>query len=415
VSVPLRDADAVLQELARTEAGRALAELADRQAGVWVVGGAVRDVLLGRRPREIDVVVEGDATALARRLAGTLGAELSLHPSFGTASVAGPGRERIDLAAARSETYPQPGALPVIAPAPLEQDLARRDFSINAIAVAAGGPAAGELRAVAHALDDLLDGRLRVLHDESFRDDPTRLLRLARYTARTGFDPDEHTLLLAARAVRDGALTQVSGARVGAELRLALREPDPPRVLEEMRRLGLVAALHPRLRWEPSLAAAATGLLSREDRRDLMLLSSLALPLVVSADPAPAAELRAWLDRLEFPAADRDRVIATALAVPELIDTLEAATRPSELRAAAGPAPLEAVALAGALGPAEAARRWLAELRHVRLQIGGEDLLAAGIPAGPEIGRRLSAALDARLDGGLDAGPEAELHAALAA
>lgn len=385
---------------------------ADDSESIELVGGAVRDLLLGVQPRELDVVVHGDATEVARALADRLGARLTLHGRFGTAQVESPG-VRVDLATARAETYPEPGALPEVAPGTPDQDLERRDFTVNAIAVGLAGEHAGHLRSVRHALEDLAAGRLRVLHDASFIEDPTRLLRLARYASRLDFDPEEHTRLLAARAVDGGVLNTVSGARIGAELRLALTERNAPGALRELERLRVLPALHPRLRFEEDLAAAALELLPADGRADLLLLSSLALPLAITAAPQRRGELRLWLDRLEFSAADRDLVVAAATDVPRLVESLAAAARPSQLRAAAGRSPLEAVALAGALGPADAARRWLEELRLVRLRINGDDLLAAGVPAGPEIGRRLSAALDRRLDGELPPDRDAELRAAL--
>src|SRR4051794_40345423 len=177
---------------------------------VWVVGGAVRDVLLGRPPRELDVVVEGDAVALARRL----GEPDAVHERFGTARVGD-----VDLAAARTETYAAPGALPdVRLGATIEDDLARRDFTVNALAVRlADGTGVGR----PGALEDLEARVLRVLHERSFVDDPTRVLRLRRYAARLGFAPDAATARLAA----DADFGTVSGDRLGAELRLALAEP----------------------------------------------------------------------------------------------------------------------------------------------------------------------------------------------
>lgn len=412
----VRDPSAALEQLADDETGRALLAVAERAPGLWLVGGAVRDAMLGRRGRELDVAVEGDPLPAARALAADLGGRVTEHPTFGTASVHdGDGCVRVDLARTRRETYARPGALPDVEPAPLTEDLARRDFSVNAIAVALEPARRGEVHSVAHALDDLLEGRLRVLHDASFTDDPTRLLRLARYAGRLGFFPEEHTRLLAGRAVTAGALDTVSGPRVGAELRLALAEPRATAVLAELARLGLLDALHPRLRYDEALSERALGLLSADGRRDLLLLAAVALPLSLSAAPEPAAELRAWLDRLEFEAGERDRVVAAATAVPTLVNALGRARRGSELRAAAGRVPVEGIALAGALGPADAARRWLLQLRHVTLQIDGHDLLAAGIAEGPDIGRRLAAVLDLRLDGALEPGREAELEAALGA
>ena len=157
------------------------------------------------------------------------------------------------------------------------------------------------------------------------------------------------------------------------------------------------------------------ALLPADGRPELALLASLVLPLALRAQGDPRAEIVALLDRWDFPAGDRDRVAAAAVAVPRLLEELPAAARPSAMRAALQGVPLEGVALAGALGCEEPARRWLQDVRHVHLEITGDDLLGAGIPEGPEIGRRLEAVLQLRLDGELAGGREAELAAALEA
>ncbi len=403
-----------VQQLAGHEAGRALLALAEDTPGLWLVGGTVRDVMLGRSPRELDVIVEGDVGEAAAAIAAALGATVVAHPSFLTAQVVDAGgRVAVDLATARREHYSRPGALPEVSPAPLQDDLLRRDFSVNTFAVALRHDVPDRVRSAPHALADLAEGRLRVLHDGSFMDDPTRLLRLARYGARLAFDPDEHTRLLAGRAVAEGALDTVTGARLGAELRLLLTEGEAVDALGELSRIGALAALHPRLRFERALSASALALLPRDGRRDLLLLAALALALTLSAGEDPPAELRAWLARLEFPAADRDRVVAAAVAVPRLVPELDTAARPSRLRALVAGAPIEGVAIAGALGPRIPAYEWMWKWRHVRLQITGDDLLAAGVPAGPEVGRRLAVALDQRLDGEIGEDRESELAAAL--
>jgi tRNA nucleotidyltransferase (CCA-adding enzyme) len=419
---------AVLARLPELPGGSCLLELARGREDVDLIGGATRDLLLSRSPRELDVVVDGGAASFAAELAARLpepadeqaggGPQATAHERFGTALVIFQGG-RIDIASRRGERYPAPGALPEVRTGTPDEDLVRRDFTINAIAVALGGPRAGSVRAAPHALEDLAVGRLRVLHERSFLDDPTRLLRLARYRARLGFEPEARTGELAAEALASGALTSLSGARVGSELRLALGEADAIGALAALEELGVLRALPPGLDFDRALARRALELLPGDARSDLELLACLLVGAVARAGEAP---LLALLDELEFPAADRDHALGAAALAPALLERLDGLESPSQLREATHRATLEAVALAGALGEAQArpgaaaaARRWLFELRHVRLRISGDDLLAAGIPTGPEIGQRLEAALDLRLDGKLDDSADAQLRAALEA
>lgn len=389
------------------------------ETDVALVGGAVRDMLLGRSPRELDVVVGKGAVSLAGdladsvKVADTPDPRVTAHERFGTAMVewdAG----RVDIAERRAESYPMPGALPEVRPGSVEEDLQRRDFTVNAIALPLGGPRAGELVCAEHALEDLAAGRLRVLHELSFVDDPTRLLRLARYSARLGFEIEPHTAELAAQALAAGALATVSLARVGAELRLALGEADPVAAFAAMDQLGVFTALEPRLRFDSELARAALDLLPEDGRADLLLLASLLLPVAVDPSEDPEPVMFELLDGWELTAAERQRVMRTSLVAPSLDTEMALADMPSELYDALFAHTIEAVALGGALGnAASAAREWIETLRHVDLQITGADLLAAGIPTGPEIGRRLGVVLGRKLDGELDDGRDAELRAAI--
>ncbi len=369
----------------------AVAELLDRigdMPGVYLVGGGVRDLLLGGHPHDLDLVVEGDPGALIDRLGG----ERRVHDRFGT-STAWVGAFTYDIARARSETYSRPGALPDVFAAGLRDDLRRRDFTVNAMAIALGGPAAGELIAVPSAVADLEQRRLRVLHDRSFIDDPTRLLRLARYAGRLGFELEPHTAELAAQAIAGDALATVSGPRIGAELRLLAREPRVLEGFHELRRLELDRAIHPGFMIvDYERVRRALALLPADGRQDLLVLAA-------AAEGIDAAELRSLLDRLAFGAGERDRIVAAADRARTLAASLSRAGAPSEIAQAAEAAPAELVALAGARGPAEPARRWLSELRHVELEIDGDDLRAGGVPEGPRIGLGLRAALAAKLDG----------------
>jgi tRNA nucleotidyltransferase (CCA-adding enzyme) len=384
---------AVLAALASLPAGPALGRAAARTTGVHLVGGAVRDLLLGGRPRELDIVVDGDPAELIADLVGDDAADVApevvRHARFGTATFELDGG-RVDIARSRRERYAGPGALPEVEPAPLAEDLRRRDFTVNAIAVSLPD---GRVEAVPEAFADLAAGRLRVLHDASFRDDPTRLLRLARLRVRLGFVVEERTAGLAA----DADLRTVSGARIGAELRLALAEPDPVDALAAYARLpGLPLDVDRRL------IGRACDLLGTAGSRDLLLLAAATRR---RADPA-------WLAGLELTSAEREVVLAGWEAGP-LARAIAAAANPSELRGLLARVPVEAIALAGALGPSGAAGRWLDELRHVGLEIDGDDLIAAGIPPGPELGRRLEWTLARKLDGLLPDGPQAELASAL--
>jgi tRNA nucleotidyltransferase (CCA-adding enzyme) len=367
----------------RLAASPVLAALAGEGA-VHVVGGAVRDALLGAAPHELDLVVEGDAAAVARRAAARLGGDVVVHERFGTATVRSPAAV-FDVAATRAERYPAPGALPEVRlGVPLAEDLARRDFTVNAIAMAVAG---GALTAHPGALDDLRARVLRVLHDGSFRDDPTRLLRLARYAGRLGFAVEPATAALAGAAVADGALATVSGERLGAELRLLAREPQPA-ALAALARFGLGAALLPGFALDPALVARALELAPPDARRDLVALAA-----VLGGE---RAEIAAALGRLAFPAADRRPLIAAA-GIPAALRALGRAATPSQVRAVLLPEPVEIAALAAAHG-APGARRWLEEWRHVRPAIDGHDLVAAGL-RGPAVGAGLEAATGALLDG----------------
>jgi len=362
---------------------------------VHLVGGAVRDLLLEREPRELDVVVEGEVDALA----ASLGDDATAHERFGTATVR-LGGCRWDLAAARAEDYARPGALPDVRPASIDEDLRRRDVTINAIAL---DLSSGTLRAAEHALSDLRAGRLRVLHDASFQDDPTRLWRIARYAARLNFELEEHTAGLFAHAVAEGVAERVSGARIGSELRLALGEPDPVAALESAVAHGLAPWLSPD---RERTARALEQLPENEGRRDLLVLGAALAEVGDDADQRLAG--------LSFSTAERC-VLRAAAGAAQIAGRALEAQRPSQLARVLRGVPVEAVALAGADGAMAPVRRWLSELRHVALRIDGDDLICAGVQRGPQVGRRLAATLDRRLDGDLGDDHGEQLAAALEA
>ena len=336
---------------------------------LYVVGGAVRDLLLGRDRADLDLVVEGDAAALA----GRLGAQPAEHERFATAKVDLDGHE-IDIASARSETYKHPGALPeVTVAADIEADLGRRDFTINAMAI----PLEGELRLIdPHGGEaDLEAGLLRVLHPRSFVDDPTRAIRAARYAARFGFELETET----ERLLRAADLGTVSADRKEAELLRLAGEPSGRRGLELLAGWGLVEPRDSGI----ELVRQVDELLDASPWRELV--------------PRKRALLVAALG----PIGGEENLAAAEPKRPSHAVELARHRDPVEL------------ALARALG-AEWLDEYIEKWRTVELEIDGGDLLAAGVPEGPALGRGLAAALRAKLDGEID-GREQELATALEA
>ena len=314
-----------------------------------------------------DLVVEGDAAGLAERL----GASSVSHERFATAKVTLDGHE-VDIAAARAESYPHPGALPVVVPAAeLEADLGRRDFTINAMAIPLDGGA--RLIDPHGGQADLEAGLLRVLHARSFEDDPTRALRGARYAARFGFGLEPGT----AELLRAADLSTVSVERREAELRLIAAEPQAPQALALLAEWGLV---EPRERGI-ELAACVAELLVAKPWHGVA--------------PREEALLRAALG----PAGEEEALAEAQPARPSEAVALTRSRDPVEL------------ALARVLG-AEWLDRYLSEWRDVRLEIDGEDLIAAGVAQGPAVGRGLDEALRRKLDGEVS-GREEELAVAL--
>lgn len=341
------------------------------EGGVHVVGGAVRDALLGKVPPDLDLVVEGDAIAVARRAAERVGGTITAHDRFGTATVR-VGDFAFDLASTRRERYPRPGALPEVElGATIAEDLARRDFTVNAMAVSVLD---GTRTDWPGARSDLDAGVLRVLHDRSFEDDPTRMLRLARYAARLGFAPAEETRAL----IDPERFATVTGDRLGSELRLLLDEP----------RSGL------RLLGEWGLGRALLGAgfqftwLAERVGPGLLALAACCIQI-------PRGELAARLDHLGFLGRDRDVLVAAASGFEHLHGSLDVSD--AELWRLLRRERVETVQLLAAAGDA-GAQRWLDRVRHRKLAISGDDLVAAGL-TGVAVGEGLSRAMVALLEG----------------
>ncbi len=368
-NVPLDDA------LSPTDAAllRSMGRAAHRAgARLWLVGGSVRDALLGRPVLDLDLTSETPAADLGPALAREAGGRVSAHSRFGTVKLRLDGRT-IDLATVRSETYAHPGALPAVGPGDMRSDLARRDISINAMAASLAPGDFGALLDTEGGLTDLRRGIVRALHARSFQDDATRILRVVRYAARLRFRIERRTRGWMRRDA--SCLDAVSPARVRRELERTLDEEDAARALLAAHRAGGLAAFHPAL-GAPAIAAALRRA-ARRIVRGVALLGVLAGGL--TPDVARSVAGRLGFTRLQNRVADGARLLASA-------------RLPSEIVRAADAAPPEAVEAAAAASPDARMRRALAS--HLRASragalLTGADLLAAGVPQGPEVGRLL--------------------------
>jgi tRNA nucleotidyltransferase (CCA-adding enzyme) len=350
---------------------------------VSLVGGAVRDALIGvTHGVDVDLAVEGDAIALARVIGRDLGARVVAHDRFGTARLEFAHGRHIDLVGCRSESYPAPGDLPEVVPGTLDQDLARRDFTVNAMAYRLSGPDAGTLVDPHGGRDDLAAACIRAIRPGTFVEDPSRVVRALRYAARLGFRIDDAT----ADEVRTClAALDLTSARVGDELRRLLDEDSAPAALTMAAALGAA--------WPDDGAT--------RDARLLAIAPALARP------GAPAPPL--WALRLGL---GLRATSAASAAVPQWARAVAAEVRAGLVLAGrvqeAGTASAVDAVLRGTaaaeqvgavIGGADAVATWWAQWRDMTAAIDGSDLVAAGVPPGPSIGRALAAVRADVLDG----------------
>lgn len=415
----------VLDRLARlsprvAEAARLAADLACQLDGsVYLVGGVVRDLWLGCKSVDLDLVVEGDGGRFSRHLADRLGAELRRHATFMTAELTTPSGCRVDVSTARSETYPRPASLPVVEPAPLIDDLRRRDFSVNAMAIPLFSRSNGRVELVdpCSGRGDLAAGLLRVLHRRSFQDDPTRILRAVRFELRLGLRLDLAAEELVAEAVAERIFDRLSSGRLRQELRLTLASANPTATLDRLAALGVTESLHPALRWGTAEQDRFLGLNRILERREVKQgegRGRIALLLTAWAWDRPRRVRRDLAERLQLPAGARSLLVEGIERIAEASQVLLSLGPRSlsprvvskELRHLSGDELLLLAALGEGKGrtdsakptPADWAWREIVEMRGLQLTISGSDLLAIGFRPGRELGRALEQIRGARLD-----------------
>ena len=381
--------------------------VAGRQAGaqghnLYLVGGAVRDLLLERANTDFDLVLEGDATAFAKRLAKLMRAEgddrrlpdkIAIHPRFGTAKFQR-GDLTIDVVTARSETYARPGALPAVKPGTIRDDLFRRDFSINVMAIELMPASFGRLLDYFDGVKDLQRKSIRILHDRSFIDDATRMLRAIRYEQRLGFrlEPDTERLLK-----RDVAyLDTISSDRIRHELELMFKEDKPERMLERAQILGVLRQIHPALKVDGATAEQ----LRRAHHKGM---TEADIYLAILAYPFSDEDIDSFIQRLNI-SGESKRAIKQ---LPRLKAKLPALAPPNVAPSAAYRLlqryNSKAIAACAIAADEPAVRfqldRYLSHLRYVKPSLDGDALRALGVQPGPRLGKMLGALREARLDG----------------
>lgn len=403
----------------------------ERHEPIFLVGGVVRDLLLDRPNWDLDVAVEGDGIAFARVVADRYKAGMALFERFATARLVLAHGLKLDIASTRRESYAQPAALPDVKPALLREDLHRRDFTFNAIALQLNAPQFGLLYDYYGGLRDLHAGKLRVLHERSFIDDPTRVFRAIRFAHRFGFHLESKTARLLREIAATDVIAQLSGPRLRTEMLLLADEAHPDRTLSSCARLNLFRFLHRDLRYGPSarrlvrsLAGAMTWWVTRCRRFPIDRPVAYLMALLTEATPEIVEGVITRL-MLSNEQARKVRAGGTELmVVAQTLSATQSLKRSVVYRLLNG-LPDEALllCLARMEGRAAASARvkrrmldYLTKSSAVKPVLRGRDLLEMGVEAGPEVGMLLAQLLEAKLDGLLKgkAGERAFVRARLA-
>lgn len=374
---------------------------------IYLVGGLVRDLLLGRRSQDLDLVVEGDAIRFGRRLVEKFGGRLVMHKPFGTAvwwlrreSSNSRLPEFIDLISARSETYAHPAALPNVKFDDIRADQHRRDFTINTLALRLDGPAAGHILDPWGGLSDLKAGLLRTLHPRSFSDDPTRIFRLLRFAGRLGFKIERSTASQLTQYLPH--VKRLSGERIRNELELILGEEKRVAILRAAQGKGVLRQVHPGLRFPHAATARMAGHISKPasywELPDFTE-SHLAFVLwLMFLSPRTAASIA---ERLRFETPLRTAIVSAAQLRVEV--RMLVSLPPSQLVAGLEREPMLAVYALFLMHEGKALGKKLDQfarrLRHVRPHINGNELRKLGVPPGPTYKKILARLRAARLDG----------------
>jgi tRNA nucleotidyltransferase (CCA-adding enzyme) len=398
----------------------------ERGLSLYIIGGFVRDLFLGHASLDFDLVTGGDAVAFARHICRNYGGKVTVHSQFGTASWC-PDLEKLtilngaslkhvkmeplDFVTARSETYPHPGALPEVKAGSLSDDLQRRDFIINTLALRLDGEHFGELYDPLGGLEDIENKQVRVLHPESYLDDPTRILRAVRYEQRYGFEIAPADLLMIAEA--KGRLGSLSGERLRHELDLILAEQKSAAMMDRLAALDIVSHIHPLLQWDESISTLLHGLDKPEpdfcvDIPDLLHISRrVGLSYLLWLGRLPTTAIQELARRFDFTVRLREALLDLTSLFADLPGLI--GKKPSEVVARLDGIPL-LVVYAAWLTEGDPTRQilenYLSRWRHIHQKTTGNDLVKHGLAPGPAYREILWILRSAWLNGDLNSEAE---------
>ena len=368
--------------------------------GVYVVGGIVRDLILGRTPGDIDLSVVGDAKALSQELTARIGVSSPDESQFMTFKIGTRGIfsdvSSIDIVTARSETYAGSAALPDVSVSSIDEDLKRRDFTVNAMAISLMGTDWGTLVDPKNGLGDVMRKRIKVLHDDSFVDDPTRIFRAVRYAVRLGFNIDSRTNELISKSLSN--IDRLSGTRVRNEFEQILSEPNRVEMLKMSEENGLLAAISPGLR----IGAKALQVLSEQSESESI---SLELPdlLAIITFGLNEDEAKQVVNRFNGLITWDESITGNVQLAKHAAILDQPNLAPSEVSELLRSIPLASINAYILAGPPLPRRDKLVEyvenIQFIKPEITGDDLLDIGIPQGPVIGQLIDIVRRAKLDG----------------
>ncbi|MCX5681238.1 MAG: hypothetical protein NT079_03025 [Candidatus Omnitrophica bacterium] len=382
------------------------------QCGIscYLVGGVVRDLLLEKKNLDLDIVVEADAVEFSKTLSQKHQTAITIYPRFKTTTLIWPKNISIDFVSARKESYPTPGALPVVKKGTLRDDLFRRDFTVNAMAVSLNQPKYGLLVDEYHGLSDLKAKQIRIFHDQSFRDDPTRILRAIRFEQRYGFELEKKTMACLVEALKGDFYRHVTPGRYFEEFKKVLEEPDPERYLNRLDKLRALCFIDENFKFTPDKGKHIRDVDKilewvQEFCPEVRGHSKWLVYFMILIDDYPSDTINKMLGRFSFSRHDRDKVISSKLAYEVVRRLDDQVLKPSQICKVLKNVSLEELVVflvkTQGMAPETCIKKFLTNYRMTRLLLKGDDLVKLGVKDGKKMGEILQHLLERKIDSGI--------------